>query len=232
MPTALITGANRGLGLEFVKQLSAQNWRVYACCRNPSDADSLLQLAQASGGKVSIHPLSVDNSSHTSQLEKTLKAQPIDLLLNNAGIYSGRNGERFGSCSTDEWLKVFEINTIAPLRMAEAFVENVASSEFKTIACITSKMGSMGDNTSGGAYMYRSSKAALNMVVKSMALDLEPQGIKVALLHPGWVKTDMGGPNALINAQQSVEGMLKIILNLGWQDSGRFLAYDGKEIEW
>jgi len=232
MPTALVTGANRGLGLEFVKQLNAQNWRVYACCRNPTDADSLLQLAQASGGKVSIHPLAVDNSTHTSQLAATLKGQPIDLLLNNAGIYSGRNGERFGSCSTEEWLKVFEINTIAPLRMAEAFVENVASSEFKTIACITSKMGSMGDNTSGGAYMYRSSKAALNMVVKSMALDLEPQGIKVALLHPGWVKTDMGGPNALISAQQSVAGMLKIILNLGWQDSGRFLAYDGKEIEW
>ena len=147
-------------------------------------------------------------------------------------MYSGRNGERFGSCSIDEWLKVFQTNTIAPLKIAEAFVENVAQSELKIIANVTSKMGSLADNTSGGAYMYRSSKAALNMVVKSMAQDLEPQGIKVALLHPGWVKTDMGGSNALITPQQSVAGMLKILLNLGWQDSGRFLAYDGKEIEW
>ena len=232
MPTALITGANRGIGLEFVKQLSAQGWQILACCRNPQQADALFQLAQASGGKITLHQLAVNDPGQISQLAAKLKDQAIDLLLNNAGIYSGRNGERFGSCSTEEWLKVFEINTIAPLRMAEAFVENVAISELKTIACITSKMGSLGDNTSGGAYMYRSSKAALNMVVKSMALDLEAQGIKVALLHPGWVKTDMGGPNALITAQQSVAGMLKIILQLGWQDSGRFLAYDGQEIEW
>ncbi len=232
MPTALVTGANRGLGLEFVKQIHAQGWRVYACCRNPSSADSLLQLAQDSGGRVTIHTLAVDNASQLSKLALELKDQPLDLLINNAGIYSGRNGERFGMCSTDEWLKVFQVNTLAPLRVTEAFVENVAQSELKIIANITSKMGSLGDNTSGGAYMYRSSKAALNMVVKSMAHDLEPQGIKVALLHPGWVKTDMGGPNALISPQQSVAGMLKILLNLGWQDSGRFLAYDGKEIAW
>lgn len=232
MPTALVTGANRGLGLEFVKQLNNQGWRVFACCRNPTDADSLLQLVQASGGKISVHALAVDNSAHVSQLVETLKDQAVDLLINNAGMYLGGTGERFGSSASEEWLKVFQTNTIAPLKMAEAFVENVAQSELKIIANITSKMGSLGDNTSGGAYMYRSSKAALNMVVKSMALDLEPQGIKVALLHPGWVKTDMGGPNALISPQQSVAGMLKILLNLGWQDSGRFLAYDGQEVEW
>ncbi|MFM9913259.1 MAG: SDR family oxidoreductase [Methylophilaceae bacterium] len=232
MYTALITGANRGLGLEFVRQLSAQNWRVFACCRNPSEADALLQLAQASSGNISLHTLTVDNPSHISQLAATLKDQAIDLLLNNAGMYLGGNGERFGYSASEEWLKVFQTNTIAPLKMAEAFVENVAKSELKIIANITSKMGSLGDNTSGGAYMYRSSKAALNMVVKSMAQDLESRGIKVALLHPGWVRTDMGGPNALISPQQSVAGMLKIILSFGWQDSGRFLAYDGQEIEW
>jgi NAD(P)-dependent dehydrogenase (short-subunit alcohol dehydrogenase family) len=127
---------------------------------------------------------------------------------------------------------VFQVNTIAPLKMAEAFVENIGKSQLKIIATVTSKMGSIADNTSGGVYIYRSTKAALNMVMKSLAQDVEPSGIKVALLHPGWVKTDMGGPNALITPQQSVAGMLKVILNLGWQDSGRFIAYDGAEIEW
>jgi NAD(P)-dependent dehydrogenase (short-subunit alcohol dehydrogenase family) len=129
-------------------------------------------------------------------------------------------------------LRAFEINTIAPLKMAEAFVEHVAKSRLKVIATLSSKMGSMSDNTSGGYYLYRSSKAAVNMVMTSLAQDIEPRGIKVALLHPGWVQTDMGGPNALITPKQSVAGMLKVMTQLGWQDSGRFLAYDGSEIGW
>jgi NAD(P)-dependent dehydrogenase (short-subunit alcohol dehydrogenase family) len=231
-PQALITGANRGLGLEFVKQLSAQGWRVFACCRDPQQADNLNQLAQASAGKISVHPLVVEDSAQIQQLARQLQGQAIDLLINNAGMYTGGVSERFGQISTPDWLRVFQVNTIAPLKMAESFVAHVAQSQLKTIATITSKMGSIADNTSGGVYIYRSTKAALNMVMKSLALDVEPSGIKVALLHPGWVKTDMGGPNALITAQQSVAGMLQVILNLGWQDSGRFLAYDGTEIEW
>jgi len=229
---ALVTGANRGLGLEFVKQLSALGWRVFACCRDPQRADKLSDLAQASNGKISIHSLTVEDGEQIQRLAKQLQGQAIDLLINNAGMYAGGVSERFGHTSTPDWLHVFQVNTIAPLKMAEAFVENVAQSQQKTIATVTSKMGSIADNTSGGVYIYRSTKAALNMVMKSLALDVEPSGIKVALLHPGWVKTDMGGPNALITPQQSVAGMLKVILNLGWQDSGRFLAYDGAEIEW
>jgi NAD(P)-dependent dehydrogenase (short-subunit alcohol dehydrogenase family) len=231
-PQALITGANRGLGLEFVKQLSAQGWRVFAACRNPQQADKLNDLAHTSNGNISVHPLAVDDAVQIQQLAKHLQDQPIDLLINNAGIYSGGASESFGQTSIPDWLHVFQVNTIAPLKMAEAFVENIGKSQLKIIATVTSKMGSIADNTSGGVYIYRSTKAALNMVMKSLAQDVEPSGIKVALLHPGWVKTDMGGPNALITPQQSVAGMLKVILNLGWQDSGRFIAYDGAEIEW
>jgi NAD(P)-dependent dehydrogenase (short-subunit alcohol dehydrogenase family) len=232
MPQALVTGANRGLGLEFVKQLSAQGWRVFACCRNPQQADSLNDLAHASNGRISVYPLVVEDAAQIQQLAAKLQGQPIDLLINNAGMYTGGVSERFGQTSIPDWMYVFQVNTIAPLKLAEAFVQHIAQSRLKTIATITSKMGSIADNTSGGVYIYRSTKAALNMVMKSLAQDVEPSGIKVALLHPGWVKTDMGGPNALITAQQSVAGMLKVILNLSWQDSGRYLAYDGTEIDW
>lgn len=229
---ALVTGANRGIGLEFVRQLAEQGWRVLACCRQPEAAEALLSLAERSEGWISLHALSVDQPEQITALAARLEGQAIDLLINNAGVYPGGMNESFGHTSTAEWLRAFEINTIAPLKMAEAFVEHVAKSRLKVIATLSSKMGSMSDNTSGGYYLYRSSKAAVNMVMTSLAQDIEPRGIKVALLHPGWVQTDMGGPNALITPQQSVAGMLKVMTQLGWQDSGRFLAYDGSEIGW
>lgn len=232
MPTVLITGANRGIGLEFANQLAAQGWQVLASCRKPDSAEALQQLAIYYPGRVSLIPLAVDDPAQIEALAARLRGQPLDLLLNNAGYYPGGLHETFGHTSRELWLRAFEINTIAPLKIAEALIDNLEQGQGKTIALITSKMGSLADNTSGGCYLYRTSKAALNMVAKSLVQDLEPRGIKVALLHPGWVRTDMGGPNAWISAQESVAGMLKIILNLGWQDTGRFLAYDGKEIEW
>ncbi len=232
MPTALITGANRGIGLEFTRQLAAQGWQVLACCRHPDSAEALQQLSAMFPGKLGLYPLAVEEPAQIEALAGRLRGQAVDLLINNAGYYPGGMNETFGHTNREMWLRAFEINTIAPLQISEALLENLALGQGKTIALITSKMGSMGDNTSGGCYLYRTSKAALNMVATSLAQDLEPRGIKVALLHPGWVRTDMGGPNALISAQQSVAGMLKVILGLGWQDSGRFLGYDGKEIEW
>lgn len=232
MPTVLITGANRGIGLEFANQLAAQGWQVLACCRKPESAEALQQLAAHYPGKVSLIPLAVDDPVQIEALAARLRGQPLDLVLNNAGYYPGGLHETFGHTSRELWLRAFEINTIAPLKMAEALLNNLVQGQGKTIALISSKMGSLDDNTSGGCYLYRTSKAGLNMVAKSLSQDLEPHGIKVALLHPGWVKTDMGGPNALISVQQSVAGMLKVILNLGWQDSGRFLGYDGREVPW
>lgn len=232
MPTVLITGANRGIGLEFANQLAVQGWQVLACCRKPDSAEGLQQLAIHYPGKVSLIPLAVDDPVQVEALAARLRGQPLDMLINNAGYYPGGMNETLGHTNRELWLRAFEINTIAPLKISEALIDNLEQGQGKTIALITSKMGSLDDNTSGGVYLYRTSKAALNMVAKSLAQDLEPSGIKVALLHPGWVKTDMGGPNAWVSAQESVAGMLKIILNLGRQDSGRFLAYDGKEIEW
>jgi NAD(P)-dependent dehydrogenase (short-subunit alcohol dehydrogenase family) len=229
---ALVTGANRGLGFEFARQLAAQGWHVFACCRNPQNTEALNALVLASQGKISVHALSVENGAQIRELAQHLDGQPIDLLINNAGMYPGPAAGIFGQTDTAKWIKSFEVNSIAPLKMAEAFVEHVDKSQMKTIVIITSKMGSVGDNTSGGSYLYRSSKAAVNILAKSLSLDLRPRGIKVALLHPGWVRTDMGGPNALITAEKSVSSMISLINRLGWQDSGKFLAFDGAEIPW
>ena len=227
----LITGANRGIGLEFVRQYAEAGWRVYACCRNPQNADALHRLKEKYSGLISIHPLDVSNFDQINQLAEALSGTAIDVLINNAGIY---RHDRSISGGVDEasWIESFRVNSIAPLKMAEAFTDNLAKSTYKKIINITSKMGSIDDNTSGGYYAYRSSKAALNMVTRSLALDLAPHGISAIVLHPGWVKTDMGGPSALISVEQSVAGMRQVIEKLTPAGSGRFYAYDGQEILW
>lgn len=227
MPTVLITGANRGLGLEFAKQYAAAGWKVYACCREPQAATALQDLTG-----VTLHALDVADFRQIDRLAEELSNQAIDLLLNNAGIYPDRDSRGFGDANVAAWELAFRVNAMAPLRMAEAFIEHVARGQEKTIAFVTSKMGSMDDNTSGGVYLYRSSKAALNAVAKSLAIDLAPRGIRVALLHPGWVRTDMGGPHAWISAEESVVGMRRVIERLTPADSGRFLAYDGQQVPW
>ncbi len=232
MPTTLITGANRGLGLEFVKQYAAAGWRIHACCREPAEAKTLKQLAAASNGAITVHALDVADFDQIDRLADALSGDAIDLLLNNAGIYPDRGHSTFGETGYDAWALGFRVNTMAPMKMAEAFIEHVARSEMKKIALVTSKMGSVADNTSGAYYIYRSSKSALNMVAKSLALDLAPRGIAVALLHPGWVQTDMGGPNAWITPEQSIEGMRKVIDKVTLDDSGVFYAYDGQQVPW
>ena len=220
MRTALITGANRGIGLEFCRQYAAQGWRVLACCRRPSKG---LELSG-----VETYQLDVADPAQIQKLADRLSGVSIDLLINNAGIYPDSGS--FGKIDYEKWLRAFEINAMAPLRMAEAFVNQIARGG--TIATLTSKMGSLADNTSGGEYPYRSSKAAANMVAKSLAIDLKALGIISVALHPGWVKTDMGGPSALISVEQSVSGMRRVLGKLEPADSGKFLAYDGLEIPW
>lgn len=232
MPTTLITGANRGLGLEFVKQYAAAGWRVHACCRSPEDAKLLKQLAAASNGAITVHALDVADFDQIDRLADLLSDDAIDLLLNNAGIYPDRGQSTFGKTDYDAWADGFRVNTMAPLKMAEAFVEHVARSSLRKIAIVTSKMGSVADNGSGAYYIYRSSKSALNMVAKSLAHDLAPHGIAIALLHPGWVKTDMGGPDAWITPEQSIEGMCKVIEKVTLDDSGVFYAYDSQQVPW
>ena len=231
MPSVLISGANRGLGLAFAKQYAAAGWRVYAGCRTPDAADTLNAVAATTAGQVTVHDLDIGNRDSVAALAAGLHGEPLDVLLNNAGIYLGKQ-RGFGDTDYDGWLETLRINSLAPLRMVEALIDNVASSDRKLIVCISSKMGSMADNTSGGAYLYRSSKAALNAVVRSLAVDLAERGVTVMAFHPGWVSTDMGGHGASVTPAVSVHGMRQVIERLTPADSGRFLNYQGEEIPW
>ncbi len=231
MPTLLITGANRGIGLELCKQYVEQGWRVFATCRSPEDAKELNTLVASNKDLLSIHALDVSNDYQMSELHKTLENVSIDILLNNAGVY-GYRATDFGKTDSAAWDEAVAINLIAPMKMMEVFVENVASSEKKIIASISSKMASMSDNTSGGSYAYRATKAALNAVMVSAAHDLKHLSITSLILHPGWVRTDMGGPNGEISAKESATLLRKNLSDCTIEDSGCFLDIDGSIIPW
>ena len=235
MPSVLITGANRGIGLAFARSFAADGWRVHACCRDPDGAEDLaaLSVVMASAdtaGAVMLHRLDVTDGSRIAGLSRELAGEAIDVLVNNAGVMGPGTG--FGEMDYDGWLPVFETNTLAPMRMAEGFVEQVAKSGRMLIVNISSMMGSLGENAGGGAIIYRSSKAALNMVSKSLSAELAPRGITVIVFHPGWVSTDMGGPDAAVTPGESVEGMRAVIERVTPNDSGRFFNFDGREIQW
>jgi NAD(P)-dependent dehydrogenase (short-subunit alcohol dehydrogenase family) len=229
--TILITGANRGIGLEMVRQYMEDGWKVLACCRAPSAAEKLQEMASGAEDLVEIHALDVTDGAQISTLSERLKDVPIDILLNNAGVY-GPKHSGFGGVDTEEWLKTFRVNAVAPLKMAEAFVGQVASSRRKVVATISSLMGSIADNGSGGGYIYRTSKAGANMVMKSLAVDLKPRGIIAVALSPGWVRTDMGGANAPTAPEESVAGLRRVLAQLGPEDSGKFFHYDGRALPW
>jgi NAD(P)-dependent dehydrogenase (short-subunit alcohol dehydrogenase family) len=232
MKTTLITGASRGIGLELSRQFAADGWCVLACSRHPKKSDTLKKLAAKYPEQITVHALDVADHEQINSLAQTLASKSIDLLINNAGVYPGPKGCSFGDTDYEAWAHAFLVNTMAPLRMAEAFAPQITRSSQKTIVTITSKMGSVADNSRGGSYIYRSSKSAVNMVVKSLAIDLKSIGIIAVLLHPGWVRTDMGGPNGLISTKQSVSGMRNVISQISLADSGKFIAYDGQIIPW
>ena len=227
MPSVLITGANRGLGLEFTRQFAADGWRVFAACRDPAGARDLAAVE----GDVSAETLDVDDGPQVAALANKLSGQPIDVLINNAGIYGPKDVTR-DTVVYDAWGQVFRTNAMSPLAVSAAFAANVAQGGQKKIITLSSIMGSIAENDSSGDFIYRSSKAAVNAVMKSLAGDLKSEGITVAVLHPGWVRTDMGGPGAAIEAPESVTGMRAVIAGLKESDSGRFLNYDGTEIPW
>ncbi len=228
MSTVLITGTNRGIGLAFTKQYAEAGWNVLACCRAPESAGALNALA-AQHANITIYALDVANFTQVDALAKQLNNVAIDVLINNAGVYPGGD---LSDADVDTWLNGFKVNTIAPLKMVKAFTPHIAKSQLKKVATLSSKMGSIDDNTSGGSYMYRSTKTAINMVMKSLSIDLAPTGIAVVTLHPGWVETDMGGPNALISTEASVAGLCKVIDHLSLSNTGQFITYDGKQIPW
>lgn len=225
----LITGANRGIGLALTRLYCEAGWDVIACCRAPEAAAHLMELLEEYEG-LELFELDVTDFDAVSELADELESRPIDLLINNAGFY-GPKGVEFGFTDPESWHQVFTINCIAPMKLSEAFFPHLAKAK-GVIANMSSKMGSMTDNTSGGAYLYRSSKAALNSVTRSLAIDLAPAGIKVLALHPGWVQTEMGGPNALIDTRTSAAGIKAVIDNLDERTHGRLVDFSGQVIPW
>lgn len=226
MPTVLITGCNRGLGLEFVRQYADADWRVYACCRDPAKAAELQALASE---RVTIHALDVSDFAAIKVLADELSGVAIDVLINNAGVFG--DASTLGGIDYEVFRQTLEINTLSPLRMTECFLSHVQRSDQRKLVHVTSKMGSITDNTSGGRYAYRSSKAALNMINRSLSYDLSGQVITV-VFHPGWVATDMGGTMAPLQPVDSVKGMRAAIKALSDRDTGKFLDWEGAELPW
>lgn len=222
MSTILITGANRGLGLEFVRQYAEAGWRVLATVRDPLKG----KAASEAGAEVYVADVSDPNS--IARLANSLAGTDLDILLNNAGTYGER--QDFGGIDPEEFMRVIRANTLGPLKMAEAFAGRMTGR--KIIASVSSKMGSIAENTSGGSYAYRASKCALDMVIANLAIDLKPRGITAIALSPGWVKTDMGGANAPLDTQTAIAGMKAVLDGVTLEDSGKFFHYDGSLVAW
>lgn len=222
--TVLVTGANRGLGLEFVRQLRSLGAEVIATARNPQAAIDLRAL------EVRIEPLDVSDPDSVAGLAEGLANVDIDMLINNAGQGGAGNGA--SGLDFAELEKLFAINCLGPLRVSRALLPNLRRGRNRQIIQLTSKMGSLTENIEGGYYAYRTSKAALNMVHRCLAAELAGQGFICVAVHPGWVRTSMGGNHAPLSPQESVRNLLGVFARLQKQDNGRFLDYTGTELPW
>jgi NAD(P)-dependent dehydrogenase (short-subunit alcohol dehydrogenase family) len=231
-PTVLITGSNRGLGLEWSRQYAGLGWRVHASCRHPDEADALHQLADQYP-EVMIHRLDVTRPEAIKAVTRAVSTESVDILINNAGVYFERWGkDPLGHINYADWEATLRVNTLGAARMTEAFADHLARSERRLVVAITSHMGSITDIDLPRDYAYRSSKAALNAAMKGVSLELQPQGIGVLMLHPGWVRTRMGGPDAPLSPEESVRGMRTVIDRFDLSMSGHFYRYDGVEMPW
>ena len=230
MTNVLVTGANRGLGLGFVKNYLGKNVNVVSTTRDLKSSKELLALKERFPNNLEIFELDLLKEGAGYTMANFLGDRPIDILINNAGV--GSTNQHLQAVSPKPWLEVLKVNLIAPLMVTQSIIDNVRKGSDKKIYFLSSQLGSIADNTSGGMYIYRSSKTGLNQVVKSLSVDLKPQGITVVSLHPGWVKTDMGGPKAPVSIDESIKGMIKVIYATDIRDTGRFLNYNGKELPW
>lgn len=232
MPTILITGSNRGIGLELARQYAETGWRVFATCRHPADADALQRLA-AAHQLVSVHRLDVTVAEDIRAITWTLENTPLDILFNNAGVYleTDYRSPEVGAIRYDLWLRSFEVNTLGPVRVTEALLNNIALSDRRLVAVMTSHMGSITDIDIEGSYYYRSSKAALNAAMRGLSAALRPRGVGVLLLHPGGVRTRMG-PRDGLTPEQSVRGLRNVIDGFSMHDSGAFIQHDGTRLSW
>lgn len=223
MATILVTGCDTGLGVEFARQYAAAGHRVIATCLDPATAKETAAIA----GQIEVARLDVTDHAAIAKLAQRLAGEPIDILLNNAAI--SRPHPPFGATDYANWRRILETNLIGPMKLAESLVEHVALSELKVMAFVSSRMGSIAHNNTGGSYAYRSSKAGLNMVVKSLAIDLAPREICVLALHPGWAATEPGGR---VPVAESVAGMRGVISRAGRHHTGSFVTYHDQPLPW
>lgn len=228
--TVLITGANRGIGLELTRQYLSDHHQVMACCRKPDAAQALHSLQADFPNTLTIHALDVTKMQDIEQLKEALAGTNIDRLINNAGIYGAKTSE-LNALESQAMQQIMATNVTAPLMITQALLANVIATQGKVVM-MSSRMGSIGDNNSGGRYGYRASKAALNAASKSLALDLEAYAVPVVILHPGWVQTDMGGAQAWLTPKQAVLQMRQTIEQVGLQESTKFWHGDGSELPW
>lgn len=224
MKTVLITGANRGIGREFAQQYYAHGAQVIACCRRPETAGALADMG------VRIEELNLADNASIERLAASLGDVPIDIVISNAGIY-GPDVQSADLLSPEAFADTLRVNTLGPLRLAQALKPNLLAGNDRKLAMLTSKMGSI-SASSGGYIAYRASKAALNMMAHCLSIEWKRDGIAVAILHPGWVQTDMGGKAAPLSPAESVQGLRARIAELNLQTSGRFVDYLGGEIGW
>ncbi|MEN8175479.1 MAG: SDR family oxidoreductase [Pseudomonadota bacterium] len=232
MSSVLVTGSDRGLGLEWVRQYANAGWRVYATCPFPEEAYDLKRVA-AENSEVSVHRLDVTRADQVRQMAAVLGDVPLDMLVNNAGIYRERWArDPLGRIDYGDWQDSFAVNTLGAVRVSEALINNLARSETRLIVATSSSMGSIAGIDTPGNYAYRSSKAALNAAMKGLSLEVAALGVGVLMLHPGWVRTRMGGEKAPLSAAESVAAMRRLVDQYQPGDSGRFCNYEGREIPW
>ena len=222
--TVVITGANRGLGLEFARQYHAAGARVIATARRPDAADELKALG------VRVEQLDVTDAGSVGRLAAQIADQPVDILINNAGV--GGRVQSIEKLDLDLMDRCFQVNCLGPARVTQALLPALRKGNRKLVVNITSRLGSIELNTRGGYYGYRESKAALNMLSRSLAGELASEGFTCVVMSPGWVRTRMGGPRATLSPAESIEGMIRVISGLAPQDSGRFFNYRGEELPW
>jgi NAD(P)-dependent dehydrogenase (short-subunit alcohol dehydrogenase family) len=220
----LVTGANRGLGLEFAKQLQETGYEVIGTARSPGKADEL----KATGARV--EQLDVASPESVEALANRLNGVPIEMLINNAGMLN-RSDSSLDTLDFEVMERTFQVNSLGPLRVTQALLPNLQAGKKKTIVNISSIMGSI-ELSSGGSYSYRTSKTALNQINKIISAELAPQGFTSVVIHPGWVRTDMGGSGATLAVPESISAMLEVIEGLTIESTGKFYNYDGEELPW
>ena len=231
METVLITGANRGIGLELASRYAATGNRVLACCREPEKATKLQALAKSRKG-LTIHGVHVADAKSVAALAAEIRTAPIDILINNAGM-SGPDGAKqsLANMDFDGWSETFAVNTMAPLRMVQTFRRNLKAGKNPRAITITSQMGALSLNMPV-MFAYCSSKAAVNKVMRMASVELAGDGITVGLIHPGWVRTDMGGSGADISVEDSAAGIIAVIAKLTLAETGSFKKWNGESHPW